>query len=144
MKLPITPHSAALLAINLLFLIIWGLATFSKIQSGFPSWFPEKFGPTFLASFPGLKATFWLLTISELFGFLLAAVALLKFEFFGRNSPVVLSWMLVWSLFIWCQLSLGQWLTNEFNAAAQLFSYFGLTLFTLYFVQHPPSKSGNG
>ena len=58
-------RGGALLAINLLFLSIWGFAAISKLMDGIPPWFDGKFGKTFLASFPGLTVTFWALAVSE-------------------------------------------------------------------------------
>jgi hypothetical protein len=124
----------ALLAILLLFLMVWGFAGFSKLQSGVPVWFPDKFGNTILAKFPGLTASFWLLALAELAAFGLAVVALLRGEFRERTPPVWTSWMLMWSLFVFVQLGLGQWLTAEFNGTAQLFAYFAGTLVCLLFV----------
>jgi len=124
----------ALLAINLLFLMVWGFPGLGKIQSGVPSWFGDKFGATILARFPGLTASFWLLTVSELLAFALALVALLRGEFLGRRPPTWLTVMLVWSLFVFIQLGFGQWLTAEYNGTFQLFAYFGVTLIALQFV----------
>src|SRR5262245_49979349 len=93
-------RSAALLAINVLFLMMWGFAGIGKLSSGVPSWFGDKFGRTMLAAFPGLTASFWLLAGSEVLAFALALVALVRGEFLERKSATVLGWMLVWSLFI--------------------------------------------
>lgn len=125
-----------LLAINLLFLMVWGFAGLGKLQSGMPSWFGEKFGPTFLGTFPGFTATFWLLTIAELVALALAAAALLRGEFLGRRSALWLPATLVWSLFVFLMLGFGQWLTLEFNGAFQQFMYFTGTLVALA-VTHP-------
>lgn len=124
----------ALLAINLLFLMVWGFAGLEKVQNGVPSWFGEKFGATILARFPGLTASFWLLTAAELLAFVLALVALLRGEFLGGCPPTWLTVMLTWSLFVFIQLSFGQWLTAEYNSTFQLFAYFGVTLVALQFV----------
>ncbi len=128
------PRCGALLAINLLFLMVWGFAGLSKVASGYPAWFPDKFGLTLLAKFPGLSASFWLLTGAEVLAFTLALLALLRGEFLGRRPTTVLTWMLVWSLFVFVQLGFGQWLTSDFNAGAQLFAYFAGTLVALHFV----------
>src|SRR5687767_15926840 len=80
----------ALLAINLLFLIVWGFTGVGKFLAGPPVWFPEKFGGTFFAKFPGLAATFWILAISELVAFILGALALVTGEFLGRRPPRLL------------------------------------------------------
>jgi hypothetical protein len=127
-------RTGTLLAINLLYLMVWGFTGIGKVQSGVPSWFGDKFGATILARFPGLTASFWLLTFAELLAFGLALVAMLRFEFLGRRPPVWLAVTLVWSLFVFIQLGLGQWLTDEFNGTFQLFAYFGLTLVALHIV----------
>lgn len=127
-------RSGAWLAINLLMLMVWGFAGIDKLRSGIPSWFDGKFGPTFLARFPGLTMTFWLLTAAELAAFLLAAIALGRGEFIRRCTPIWLMSTLVWSLFVFLQLALGQWLTADYNGAFQMFTYFGMTLLMLHFV----------
>ena len=124
----------ALLAINLLFLMVWGFGGLGKLQSGVPSWFGDKFGATILAKFPGLTASFWLLTVAELLAFALALLALLRGEFLGRRPTTWLGLMLVWSLFVFVQLGLGQWLTADYAGTFQLFAYFGITLLALQFV----------
>lgn len=128
------PHCAALLAINLLFLMVWGFTGLGKLIQGKPVWFADKFGATFLAKFPGLDATFWLLAIGEVAAFALAAVSLARGEFLRDRPPLWMRWMLAWSLFVFVQLGFGQWLTNEFNATAQLFAYFAGTLVCLHYV----------
>lgn len=124
----------ALLAINLLYLMVWGFTGIGKIQSGVPSWFGDKFGATLLAKFPGLAASFWMLTVSEVLALALALVALVRGEFLARRAPVFLAAMLVWSLFVFIQLGFGQWLTAEYNGTFQQFVYFGVTLVALQFV----------
>ena len=123
-------RSGPLLAINLMFLIIWGFAGIGKIMSGMPAYFPDKFGPTFMAKFPGLAATFWMLAIAEVIGFALALVALARLEF--MKEPLWLARMLTWSLFVFLMLAFGQWLTNEFTGTFQQFCYFSGTLLALF------------
>ena len=113
-----------------MFLIIWGFAGIGKLQSGMPAYFPDKFGPTFMAKFPGLQATFWMLAIAELIGFALALVALARLEFL--KEPLWLARMLTWSLFVFLMLAFGQWLTNEFTGTFQQFCYFSGTLLALF------------
>jgi hypothetical protein len=132
--LPRIIRAGALLAINLLFLSIWGFASLSKLIDGIPPWFDDKFGKTFLAGVPGLPATFWMLTLSELLAFALAVLALFSGEFLERRSLKCLPAMLVWSLFVFVHLGFGQWLTNEFNGAFQQFMYFSGTLLALHFL----------
>ena len=139
MNLPSLIRSGILLAINLLFLMVWGFAGISKLRDGMPSWFDGKFGKTFLASFPGLTATFWLLAVSELLAFGLAVVALARIEFLKQQPPKFLPATLVWSLFVFLQLGFGQWLTGEFNGGFQQFMYFSGTLLALHVIS--PSES---
>ncbi len=136
-------RSGALLAINLLFLNIWGFAGISKVRDGIPPWFGDKFGKTFFASFPGLSATFWLLALSELLALALAVLALLSAEFLERRPLKLLPGALVWSLFVFLQLGFGQWLTNDFNGAFQHFVYFGVTVVALQFVMNMPPVREN-
>lgn len=125
----------SLLAINLLFVIMWGFAGIGKVRNGMPSWFDSKFGDTILAKFPGLTASYWLLTGAELLAFALGLIALLRGEFFGRCRPTWLTAMLVWSLIVFVQLAFGQFLLADPNATFQLFTYFGVTLLALHFVK---------
>lgn len=137
-------RSGALLAINLLFVMVWGFTGIGKFVDGMPSWFGDKFGQTILARFPGLTASFWLLGAAEVLAFLLAVAAILRVEFLGRRPPTCLALMLVWSLFVFVQLGFGQWLTSEFNGTFQLFAYFGVTLVALQFILALPQRpSGN-
>jgi hypothetical protein len=129
----------ALLAINLLYLTIWGCAGIEKLRTGVPSWFEDKFGQTFLAKFPGLTATFWLLTVSEVAALALGLAALCRLEFLSRK-PLFLTLMLTWSLIVFTQLSLGVWITSDYNATPQMFAYFAGTLLALTYLRsiHPP------
>jgi hypothetical protein len=136
-QLPRIVRAGALLAINLLFLSVWGFAAIGKLIDGIPPWFGDKFGKTFLATFPGLTVTFWLLTASELLAFTLAVLALVRAEFLECKSTKCLPAMLVWSLFVFVQLGFGLWLTKDFNGAFQHFMYFTGTLLALQFIQSP-------
>lgn len=120
-----------LLAINLLFLMVWGFTGIGKIVSGYPAWFPDVFGKTILAKLPGLQASYWMLAAAETAAFALALVALLRLEFLGRKEPLFLQGSLVLGLFNFVMLGLGKWLTDEFNGTFQLFTYFAGTLLAL-------------
>lgn len=137
------PRQAAVLAINLLFIMLWGFAGIGKVINGVPPWFADKFGQTFFARFPGLAALFWLLTAAELLALGLALASLVRGEFLGRRPARYLTAMLVWSLFVFIQLGFGQWLTAEYNGAFQIFTYFGVTLIALQFVASTPISAGD-
>jgi len=127
-------RAGTLLAINLLFAMVWGFAAVSKLLNGMPPWFGDKFGQTLLARFPGLTASFWLLALSESLALALAIVALGRGEFLGGRAPVFLAATLVWSLLVFVELGFGQWLTSDFNGAFQQFVYFGGTMVALLLV----------
>ena len=137
-------RAGVLLAINLMFLMIWGFTGIGKVLDGMPPWFGDKFGQTILASVPGLTASFWLLTLAELLSFVLATAALLRGEFLGRRPATFLQVMLVWSLFVFLQLAFGQWLTAEYNGTVQIFTYFGVTLIAYQFATAPSSAPRPG
>lgn len=137
-------RASTLLAINFLYLSIWGFAAIDKLLNGVPSWFDGKFGQTFLASVPGLTATFWLLAGSELLAFALAVLALVSAEFLEGKRRRFLPATLVWSLLVFVQLGFGQWLTKEFNGAFQQFMYFCGTLLALDCVLRPPPAAASG
>ncbi len=73
--------------------------------------------------------------MSEVLAWALSLTALVRLEFLGRRPPVWLSVMLAWSLVVFVQLCLGQWITREFAGAQQLFLYFVGTLVALHFVR---------
>ena len=131
---------AVLLAINLLFLMIWGFAGGSKLLNGQPAWFAEKFGPTVLGRLPGVTASFWLVAGSELLAMGLALVALLRREFLKEGPAPWLTASLLMSLVVFLQLGFGLWLTKDFNGGFQQFVYFGVTLLALQQVQPPPAR----
>ena len=137
-------RASTLLAINFLYLSIWGFAAIDKLLSGVPSWFDGKFGQTFLASVPGLTATFWMLAGSELLAFALAVLALVSAEFLEGKRMKYLPATLVWSLLVFVQLGFGQWLTKEFNGAFQQFMYFSGTLLALDCVLRPATAPSSG
>ena len=126
-------RAGTLLAINLLFLMVWGFAGIGKLQSGVPDYFTEKFSGTFLGKFPGAAGAFWILAGMELIGFGLGIVALLRLDF--MRDPLWLGRMLTWSLFVFLMLGFGLWLTNDFNGGFQHFCYFTGTLVAVSFVR---------
>jgi len=117
-----------LLAINLLFLMVWGFAGLGKFLDGYPGWFEEVFGKTFLGRFPGTCAAYWGIAVLEVLGAILALGALLRREFLGRRSPDWLLATAVLSLFVFIVLGFGKWLTQDFAGAFQLFLYFSASL----------------
>ncbi len=143
-KLNIWIRPAALLSILLLFASTWGLAGIGKLISGMPPWFGETFGKTFLATFPGLTISYYSLAIGETVAFLLALVALVRLEFLPGRSKIITQVMLVISLALFLKLGFGQRLVKEFDSAASLFFYFGVTLLALDFVRRKDDRNAGG
>ncbi len=127
-------RSGALLAIHLLFLMVGGFAGIGKVVSGYPAWFGDTFGTTLLATFPGLSLSCGSLAGAELLASALAACAPPDGGFLGRRAPTKLTWMPVWSLFVFVQPSSGLWMTSDFTGGAQMSASFAGTLVSLHFV----------
>ena len=126
-----------LLAVNLLYLMLWGFAGLSKLRGGEPPWFADKFGPTFLGAIPhGVSLSFWGLAAAECLALGLACVALARGEFLRSRVAPWLTATLLASLGVFLCLGFGLWLTGDFNGGFQQFVYFGLTLVALQQV-HP-------
>ena len=140
-RLPRIVRAGSLLAVNFLFVNVWGFAAIGKLVDGRPAWFNDKFGPTFLGTFPGVKVSFWLIAVSELLAFALGVAALLRVEFLERRPPQLLPAMLAWSLFVFVQLGFGLWLTKDYNGGFQQFMYFSGTLVSLHFVWNARTDS---
>lgn len=124
-----------LLAINGLLLMVWGFAGVGKLRDGMPGWFVEKFGPTILGTFPGVKLAFWGLALAEMVAAGIALISGLRLEFLRPAPAVWLEAGVVWSLFVFLALGFGLWLTNDFNGGFQQFVYFCGTLVVLLTVR---------
>ena len=138
-KMPATPfvryfRSSTLLAINLLYLMLWGFAGISKVLEGVPPWFRDKFQPTLLGKVPGVSIAFWWLTAVELAAFGLAAAALLRADFRESRPPWLLGGMLAWSLVGFLHLGFGLTLTADFNGSFQQFMYAAATWIAMGFL----------
>lgn len=113
----------------LLLAITWGIAAAGKLFSGgVPGWFTEQFGKTFLASFPGLAASFYSIALLEAVAALAALGSLLSGEFLRARSPVLLYAAVFLSLLLFVQLNFGKQLLADFDGTHDLFMYFAGTL----------------
>lgn len=120
-----------LLAINLLFLMVWGFTGLGKVADGYPAWFADAFGPTILATVPGLRASYWMIAAVETAAAALCLVALVRLEFLGRRPPRFLTAAVALGLFNFLILGFGKWLTRDYGGGFQLFLYFAGTLVAL-------------
>lgn len=134
-----TEISYVRILITLLFGLTWGLAGFGKIlERKVPDWFLNQFGSSFMARFPGVKASYWSIGLAELLAMALCVVSVVRLEFFVNNDPLFLKWALVCSMMIFVMLGFGQRLTNDFAGSANSFQYFVGTLVCYAFLELVP------
>ena len=134
----------SIIAIQLLIMVTFGLASFSKwIGGGIPDSFTGQFGDTWLNKLPGgLFMPFYTIVLTETAAFLLAAVSLLRGEWIKENGNTWLRSSLILSLFIFVILSYGLRLTGQFSGTANTFFYFGTTLVSLWYIERKPVNEG--
>jgi uncharacterized membrane protein YphA (DoxX/SURF4 family) len=99
----------------------------------------QQFQGTFLDTFPGVDAIWWILSILEFSIFVVLAVSLLTGEFLPRRRKRLLLVGLSLALFTFACLSFGQTITG--NSAASIYGYFGATAIILMLVLLlPPNR----
>lgn len=126
-----------LLLIALLLFATWALTGFGKITAGeVPGWFTERFGNTFLMSFPGPWLSFYSIAFFETLAAVLALISILRLEFMGSRPAHFLKASLVGSMLCFLQLGFGQRLIAGHDDAAKLFFYFTGTAVLLLVVDH--------
>lgn len=129
--------SVKLLPLYLLFMGTFGQASLEKLFSGgVPEWFQKQFGGTFLNPFPGsLTIQYYGLALLELCVVACFLWSGVQLEFIAGNERFFLKLALVLSLFTFFALGMGLRLTNDYQGAANLFAYFGVTLLALMYVE---------
>jgi hypothetical protein len=121
------------LAVTLLILITFGLASFGKWMDGTaPQWFIDQFSKTWMGSMP---QTSMYLGIAIIEGLLAvgALVSLVKLEWL-RPPAEILRWTLVGALFMFIMLGFGARLSGQYTDAASHFMYFSGTLLMLFVI----------
>lgn len=115
-------------AIIFIYLVLLGTAAFEKWKTlSTPEWFIKQFENTFVAKLPGgASVGYWCIAGLEailVFTFLMAA-----FNF------LILPYALVGALFLFGVLLFGLRITYDFQGSANMFTYFGVTLLSLFLV----------
>jgi hypothetical protein len=129
-------RAVTLLLITLLLMMTWGIGGISKLFAGaVPEWFSKQFGGTFLASFPGLTASFYSIALLETAAAVAALVSLLRAEFVRGGRPTFLYVTVLLSLLLFVQLSLGKQIIGDFAGSHDLFMYFVGSLVALHTVR---------
>jgi hypothetical protein len=115
-------------AIIFIYAVLLGTSTYDKWKSlTTPDWFKKQFENTFISKLPGgATLGYWFIATFE-------AVLTMAFlaSFF---SAAILPFALVGSLFLFGVLLFGLRLTYDFQGSANMFTYFGTTLVSLYLV----------
>ncbi|MEO6600902.1 MAG: hypothetical protein ABIQ16_13570 [Polyangiaceae bacterium] len=129
------------LAIELFYLMTFGLAAWLKWSQGTPDWFAKQFGSTWLAHAPfGVAGAFYFIAVLEtgaFFGFLLS---LLRLEWL-RSEPVLLRLSLAFSMLVFLVLAYGSRLTGKFDIAGWNYLYLFGTLVTAHLLTRPKALS---
>ena len=105
---------------------------------GAPDAIAKQFKGTFLDTFPGVDAAWWILGILESLIFLLLLASLIRLEFMpDRRKPFLLSGLAL-SVFTFSILAMGQNITGQTAGVAQIFVYAGATVVLIGLVLFMP------
>lgn len=131
------------IAIQLLFLVTFGLTSLSKwIPGGVPEGFLERFGDTWMNLLPGgLAVPFYTIAVTETVAFVFFILSFFRLEWLKSSDKMYMRLGLILSLFIFVILTYGLRLVGDHGGAANTFFYFGVTLFALYLTE---KESGSG
>jgi len=136
---------AVVAAIYLGFGFLWYYSAKEKlIDDGgvMPEGLAKGYAGSFVASFPGLNATWVILGIFEAVAFLGFVASIAAGEFLPNRRKPILVGALGVSLLTFALLIFGQEMVSEFEGVASLFGYFGATVVTLILVQMLPPRRG--
>ncbi len=130
------------IAIQLLYIMTFGLASFSKwAESEVPDHFIERFSGSMFDLFSGsLIVAFYTIAVSETIIFVLFLISVAKMEWLKEKRKVFMETGLVVSLFVFFLIGFGLRATADFDGAAKLFFYFGVTLVALFIVEKAKTK----
>jgi hypothetical protein len=136
---------AVMTAIYVGFGFLWYYAAKEKLidDSGtMPEGLAKGYAGSFVASFPGLNATWLILGLLEAVTFLGFIGSIVTGEFLpGRRKPILLG-ALSMSLLTMSVLIFGQAMIGENEGVASLFGYFAAIVVTILLVQILPPRRG--
>jgi hypothetical protein len=134
-SLPI--DSVKLLPVYLLFLGTFGQASLEKLFSGgVPAWFVSQFEKTKLNLFPGsLSIQYYAIAALEACVVLFFLLSALNGEFLAGHDKSFLQAALVLALFTFFALGFGLRMSGDYQGAANLFLYFGVTFLLFSYVE---------
>lgn len=115
-------------AIIFIYTLLFGTAALDKWKTlSTPDWFSKQFENTIIHKLPGKASVgYWLIATAE---------ALLTFAFVASAfNFAFLPFALIGSLFLFGLLLFGLRITYDFQGSANMFTYFGTTLVSLFLV----------
>ncbi len=126
-----------LLPVYCLFIGTFGQASTEKFLSGgVPEWFKNQFQNTFVNKMPGgLSAQYYFIACLEATVVLLFLLSLGTMEFLPFRDTSFLKAGLVLALFVFFALGFGLRVSGDFQGAANLFAYFGVTFLIFIYVE---------
>lgn len=126
-----------LIPIYLLYIGTFGLASLEKFRSGgMPDWFGAQFEKTFLNLFSGsLKIQYYFIAVLEAVVAVLFLISAVTGEFLPGATPIFLRWALLMALFAFFALGIGLRIGGDYQGAANLFAYFGVTFLISIYVE---------
>lgn len=115
-------------AIIFIYAVLFGTAAYDKWKSlSTPEWFIKQFENTFISRLPGgARAGYWVIGTFEALLTILFLISIFNF--------ILLPYALVGSLFLFGMLLFGLRITYDFQGSANMFTYFGTTLLSLFLV----------
>ena len=134
-----------LVPIYLLFIATFSQAGLEKVLSGgVPDWFLKQFQNTFLNIFPGsLKIQYYALAALELSVVVLFVISGFSGEFLPGHGRGFLQLALLVALFTFFALGFGLRMSGDFQGAANLFLYFGVTFLIFAYVEQGAAISAH-
>jgi hypothetical protein len=128
--------SVKLIPVYLLFIGTFLQASMEKFFSGgVPEWFQKQFSKTFLNAFPGsLAIQYYAIAILEISVVVLFVVSGFRMEFLSGANRDFLKAALILALFTFFALGFGLRMSGDYQGAANLFMYFGVSFIILAFV----------
>ncbi len=126
-----------LLPVYVLFISTFGLTSLEKFRSGgCPDWFKAQFEKTFIKHLPGgFAANYYFIAVLEAAVAVLFLVSAGSLEFLPGHDISFLKAALLLALFTFCALGFGARLSGDYQGAANLFGYFGVTFLILLYVE---------
>ena len=129
------------------YLMVGGLMFYSGHEKLFdddgkaPAFIKDQFAGTFMDTFPGTNAAWFILGVLEFGVFLLLVASVIRLEFLPHRDKSLLQVALAFAALTFAFLAFGQTATRQYEATASLYTYFASTVVILILVSlMPPNR----